>query len=365
VKNTLPLTSAGRQPRGAIKINGAAVTGWTHWETDENEFYQPDTFSAHFALSGLPADRDLSWWATQVKIEVELFAGFPADPDAYTAADLDSVFFGVVDEISVDFADLTMEITGRDLTAPLVDHKTSEKYVNQTASEIASLLAGKYGLTPVVTATTAKVGKYYQIDHVDLKDDRTEWDLLTWLAREEQFVVFMKGKDLHFQPKPTESQEPWVLRREPPSDDGPARWNAEGVKLSRTLTVAKDIEVTVHSWNSKSKKAFSRIAKRAKGKGGGEVQKYSYTIAGLTPDQAQKRADQIRDEISKHEVKLSFDGPADNLLSIEDVIKVEGTGSAFDQVFYPSSIARTLAWDGGYGWTVEAKNHAVESEPTL
>lgn len=365
MKNSLPMVSAGRIPRGAVKVNGQACAGWVSWEADQNEFFAPDTFKACFAMAGLPAERNTAWWASNGDIEIELFDGFPADPENFGPSDLTSRFLGVADEVAFNYDDMTLEVSGRDMTAPLVDHKSSEKYVNQTASEVATTLAGKYGLTPVVTATTTKVGKYYQIDHVDLKSDRTEWDLLTWLAREEQFVVFVTGRELHFQPRPQESQDPWVLRYTPASDSGPASWNAEGVKFSRTLTIARDVEVTVTSWNSKAKKAYTRKATRTKGGGSAAtVQKYSYRIAGLTPEQAQQRANQIRDEISRHEVKLAFDGPADDLLTMEDVIKAEGTGTDLDQVFYPQSITRSMTFDGGFAWTVAAKNHGVESEPS-
>lgn len=370
MKNTLPAGSVVRQPRGAVKINGQVIDGWLHFDTDETEFYSPDTFRVAFAMSALPQDKGVAWFASQTKLEVELFAGFPADPDHFGPEELESVFFGRTDEPAFDWDTLTIELTGRDLTADLIDHKTSEKYVNQTASQIATKLAGKYGLTPVVTATSQTVGRYYQIDHVELKDDRTEWDLLTYLARQEGFVVFVRGKELHFQPKAKAGQDPYVIRWTPASADGPPELNGTRLKTTRTLTVARDIEVTVTSWNHKQKKGFKVQSKRSKGQRGSkggkvEVQKYSYSIPGLTIDQAQKRADQIRDELSKHEMKLSLEGPADNLLHIDDVIQLQGTGTAFDQAYYPSSIARTLTVDGGYGWTVEAKNHGVESEPAL
>lgn len=369
MKNQVPARSAGRQPRGLVKVNGARLTGWVRADVDQNTFYEPDKFTLYLAIGGLPNAMNADWWSTAGQIEVEIFAGFPADPDSYGDGDLDSLFFGVVDEARVDWGTRTIEVTGRDLTSKLIDHKTTEKYVNKTASEVASTLAGKYGLTPVVTATKTKIGRYYQIDHVDLKDDRTEWDLLTWLAREEGFAVYVKGKELHFEPAPKAGQDPYVIRYAEATEDGPAQANAQEIKTSRSLTVARDIQVTVTSWNHKQKQPFKVTSTRTKNQRGpgpkGEAQKYSYSIGGLTKDQAQKRADQIRDELSKHEMKLSFDGPADNLLGVSDVIKLEGTGTAYDQVYFPDSIARSLTFDGGYEWSVSAKNHSPESEPAL
>jgi len=95
------------------------------------------------------------------------------------------------------------------------------------------------------------------------------------------------------------------------------------------------------------------------------VQEYAYTIAGLDPDQAQKKADQIRDELTRHQMRMSFEGPADNDLQMGNTIVLTGTETTFDQVYYPESISRHLSREGGYGWEVEAKNHLPESEPTL
>lgn len=373
MKNALTNASEVRQPRGLVKVNGAVVTGWTEFEAEQNEFYSPDTFRVSFAMSDLPKENGAAWFAAQGRLEVELFVGFPADPDHYSPGELTSIFFGVADEPSFEWDVLTIEITGRDLTADLIDHKTSEKYVNSTASQVATKLAQKYGLKPVVAATQTKVGRYYTRDLVNLQDDRTEWDLLTFLAREEGFAVYVKGRELHFEPKTAGKGEPYLIRYTPASADGPPTLNGVRLTTSRALTVARDIEVTVTSHNSKKKLSFKAVSRRSKTQKGpgaaGSVQKYSYSIPGLTQDQAQKRADQIRDELAKHEMKLRLEGPADNLLWITDAILLEGTGTAFDQTYFPQSIIRRLkagdGEDGGYSWMVEAKNHSPESEPSL
>ncbi len=368
MKNAILTQGVGRRPRGLIKINGFVMPpSWDSVTWEENEFAQPDTFDLRLAMSALPPARDLAWWADIEEVEVEIFAGFPVDPANYSSADLESVFLGRADDLDFNWETATLSVTGRDFTAKLMDHKTSEKYVNLTASQIASKLAAKYGLEPKITATKEKAGKYYQIDHVDLKAERTEWDLLTWLARQEQFAVFVRRKALHFQPLPTGKQDPYVLQYTPPAiAGGPRRGNFETLTTGRSLTVAKGVEVTVQSWNSAKKTAYKRKSTRLPKSGRkGDVQKYSYNIAGLTPAQAQARADQIRDEISRHERRLTTGGPADNLLTIDDAVRLQGTGTAFDQIYYPASIVRTLTPAAGYDWTVSLKNHSPESTPTL
>jgi phage protein D len=57
--------------------------------------------------------------------------------------------------------------------------------------------------------------------------------------------------------------------------------------------------------------------------------------------------------------------PGDNDLDTTSLIQLSGTGTAFDQVYFPDSITRRLSFDGGYEMTIEAKNHAPDSTVTL
>jgi hypothetical protein len=105
----------------------------------------------------------------------------------------------------------TIHITGRDLTAKLIDTKTSENFLNQTSSQIAQTLAARHGLAAQVTATTTRVGTYYSQNHSGLSQERSEWDLLVELAAYEDFDVYVRGETLYFQPKPTDSGERYVI----------------------------------------------------------------------------------------------------------------------------------------------------------
>lgn len=363
--NTVPIVSTVRNPRSIVQANGVKVGGLKSWDVDEIEFSHPSTFRCLFALNAPDNEADPAWWFSQEPdIEVEIFVGEPTDPSNYGTGDLESLFVGRADEVTAHWDTGLLEVTGRDLAAKLMDLKSSKKYVNQTASQVATQLASDAGLTPVVTSTSTKVSKYYEIDHIQLQDDRTEWDLLTWLAREEGFAAYVKGRELHFEPKPDAGADPYLLRFTPGGDQGYNEGNFTSLSTTRVLTMAKDIKVIVRSWNAKRKKAFTKTATRSK-KGGGEVQEFSYVIAGLDPEQAQARADKILAEQSKHEMRLSHEGPADNLLHIANVIQVTGTGTAADQVYFPASIARSFDAESGYRWSVEAKNHATESESSL
>lgn len=369
------MDSVARRPRGAVLVDGEALRGWESWEIDTNSFYQADSFHVIFSLSDMPADRDAAWWAARNTVSIEIKAGFPADPEKYTVNELDTLILGNADDITIDLLKRTVEVSGRDLTSTLIDAKTTEKFQNLTASQIVSKLATRRGLTPVVTATSTRAGKYYEIDHARLTSEQSEWDLLSWLAFEENYIVFVKGRELHFQPKPTSSDKPYVLQWQWPDDKrGYPIFNGKTLSFSRNLTLAKDVIVTVKSWNSKSGKAFTKTVRATHNKNTvlagaaqptGDAQTYSYTIPGMTPEQALQRAQSLLREITQHEVRLSATMPADNFLSITSVVQVTGTNTALDQVYFPDNIVRTMSIDEGYAMSVTGKNHNVESEQTL
>lgn len=361
-----------RQVRSVVTINGVACGSLVSWEAETNEFTAPDTCSAHFALSDLPAQFDEGFWADTPSAKIEIFVGVPLDPDKYSSADLTSVFFGDVDDPVIDWVGTDLHLTGRDLSAKMIDAKTSEKYINKTASEIASILAGKYGLTPVITATTAKAGKLYAQDHVQLKDERTEWDLLTWLARVEGFRVYVKGRELHFEPIPDPATlKPFIVKRVAPGEAKTVSGNYVSLSTGRSLTIAGDIKVTVKSWGRSKKPVIRSAVRTGRGSGSGrgtgvkKKQEYEYSIPNLSPDQAQQKANTLLAEVSKHIMRLNFGGAASEDLHKDNVIALEGTGTSWDQTYFPETIHRQFDPEDGYSWTVSAKNKPTADEPTL
>jgi phage protein D len=371
MKNAVPVVSTARQPRSIVRVAGVAIPFAT-WQCDNNSYFAADTFRVTFPISTLPSGYGADWWFAQAQIEVEILVGFPADADNPQPSELLSLIYGRVDDLTLELTDTTIEVSGRDLTSVFIDTKTSQKFQNLTASAIASKLAVSHGLTAVVTATTTKVGRYYTQDVVRLQDERSEWDLLTWLAREESFICFVQGHTLYFQPAPAQSQDPYVFQW---TAGQPSQTNGTTLRIARNLTLAKDIKVLVHSWNSKEKKGFTvpaqasharnAVSRRSPIPVSGDAQTYSYTFKNLTREQAQAKANQLLKEITAHEMRLEVEGPADNRLSRTDVIQVQGTGTAADQTYYPDSITRTFNVEDGYAWRIEAKNHSPQTQITL
>lgn len=366
-------------PRGVVKINGTVLDGFKEMEVTENGFYEADSFRVTFPVDALVAGFTVDELIDAEKLEIDMYEGEPANPNRYSAADLDEWVSGEVDDLSFDPINGTVTLSGRDFTSRFIDAKTTEKWQNNTASEIATALANKRGLTPVVTATTQPVGTYYQIDHARVDEARTEWDLLTWLASQtladdgRKFVVYTKGRKLYFQPEPKEDDNPYILKIEPPTDErGYPVFDGKTIHFSRSLKVLKDVVVQVKSWNAKTKTANTASYPRsgtstnvAAGQSEARKQLYSYTIPGLSTEQALQRAQAIHADIVKHQVALNSVIPNDNAMTTRRVIKVTGTGTKFDQVYFPDSIHRVLSNGGGAVMTVTAKNRAPEQQVTL
>jgi len=350
---TIPLA---RQPRGAVRLNGELMTGWVSFDVDNNSFYQADTFRVVFAVTALPKDKGADWFAKQTSIECEILAGFPKTPDSFNPEELKVLIFGKVDDINYNPATFEIELSGRDLTSAFIDAKTTEKFQNLTSSKIVEQIASRRGLKPVVTPTKTVVGTYYQIDHADISEQRTEWDLLTYLAAKEQYSIFVSGKELHFSPLPSATDTPYLLKWEQPTKDhGFPIFNGKSIAFSHSLTLSKGVAVTVRSWNQKQKKGFTVYYPH---KPKDSDQAYSFTVPNKTHEEALQIAQTKHKEITKHEIKVMVELPGDNDLTISSVLKVEGTLTDFDQIYYVDSVTRQMSFNEGYTMAVNGKNIA-------
>ncbi|RQZ24054.1 hypothetical protein DIE14_23140 [Burkholderia sp. Bp9017] len=360
--------------RGLVKVNDEPIQGWIDFEVESNTYASSDSFRVRFAANALPADRSVAWFSQQQDMYVELFAGVPADPTNWTTTELPSWIYGQVDNINHDPVSGIVEVSGRDLARMLIDAKTTEKFQNKTSSQIASLLAARHGLTPQVTKTSTLVGKYYAIDHDAMNNARTEWDLLCYLARIEQFVVYVRGKTLYYQPRPDPTKTtPYRITFTPPdAHNGSPTCNVEGLKFSRTLTVSRGVYVHVRSFNDVDQRVYTATyptsaSKRSTAPGSvgnsSDAQTYFYSVPNLTQQQCVRMAQAKYQDIVRHEMRAEFEVPAagNDDLDTTSIIEISGTGTAYDQLYYPESITRELSFPDGYRMTVHAKNHAPDS----
>ncbi len=275
-----------------------------------------------------------------------------------------SVFQGRVDVVEIDAIQGLLRAEGRDLTAALIESRTQQTFANRTSSEIATMFAAEHGLTGAITQTTTPVGRYYQNEHDRITLDQfsratTEWDLLSFLAQQEGFDVFVVGSTLHFQP-PSGPENALTLTSASVID----------LRLERALTLARDIEVTVKSWNTRQQSAFTQTARSSgrqlpgQGQGAMRPQRFVYVRPNLTPDQALKLAQQKLAELSRHERTFAASMPGELALTPRSVVTLVGTGSDFDQTYFVDSIERHLHVETGFSQHIRCKNLEPASQAT-
>ena len=169
-----------------------------------------------------------------------------------------------------------------------------------------------------------------------------------FLARQEQFDVYVKQTTLSFHP-PTAGAGAVILR---PAD-------LIGLRAERSLTLAGDIEVTVKSWNARQQRAFTQTARSTAGGAAapsGSPRSYVYVVPNLTTSQAISLAQQKLAELTRHERVVSLTMPGELTLTARDVILLQGTQTAFDQAYYVDAIDRRMSVDGGFVQHVRAVN---------
>jgi len=361
-----------RQPRSIVIVNGVQFA-FLSWEVNNNGYYQADTFTARFPLTqpGITEPwlyNGAQWWAELTDVDVQIYDGFPADPTNFTVANLTLRILGRADSIEIDPIHKTVQVTGRDYTSKLIDTKVAPPNQNRFASDVAAHYAVENGLIPVIPiATSTKVGVYYRIDHVGMKVEKSAWDILCALAHAESFNVYVKGKELHFEPKPDPAKARVLTL-----DNSQRVTNAPTPELRfiRNLTLAHGIAVYVRSWNDKQKKGFTKVARSKRTKDPvtkrnqpltGEEQVYSYTIPNLTPVAAQAKADSLLASISQHEVRFTADDmPGDPTLDPFQPVRWLYNGTMYAQTYFLESVVRSFSFQA-YTMSIRGKNHSVES----
>ncbi len=363
-------SSALRAPRGVVTLNGTALDRFTDFSVINNSHYQSDTFRLSLPLYGQPSTSDWAYWSTETDIEVSLSVAF-LDQSSGALLSPTNLLIGLADEVNVDSIRGTVTVTGRDYSSKFIDTKTTDKYPQLTASQIATKLATEQGLTPNVTDTSTPVGVYYDDEGSRLTREETEWDFLTALGQREGFQVLVQGNTLYFGPAPDlSSTPPYLIQWVPAPAGGLPSCNATSLQFSRALTIARDIVVTVLSHSretGKSVKAEARSTNALRsGRSGRKAgaQTYVFNLPNLTQGQAQAEANKRLLDLSRHERIVEGTLPGDSLLTMQSVMQVIGTGTDWDQTYFLDRIEREIGFGSGYGMRFRVKNHSTYSEVT-
>lgn len=366
--------SQTQQPRGIVVINGIRVA-WIDIEVNNNAYHQADSFRVTVPVTNnQPKEITREWWNAQNPMCVEIYMGFPSDPDNYDINDpnMKLMIVGNVDEFPHDLVNDTISLTGRDYSSLMIETKivvnTAE---NRTASKMIKSIADSYGLgTSHIQENKKLMGTLYKNAFTKMNRNTTEWDLVSFIAKETGWQVYINGTDLYFEPKPANPPIYPLVWSDSDRDNIKSFWGKTFV-VTRNLTLAKNIKVMVRVLNVKTGTAFTvpieathtkdKVLNRGKRYIGTPQVYFEHIDQRMTRDEAIAKGYEILENISRHQMKLVCDGiPGDTILSPHHIIRLIGT-SDYDQDYQSDQIIRTMSMERGFVMDITAKNHDVNT----
>jgi len=368
-----PAAKTLRQPIAVVRLDGQELQGVRSVKVANSAHRAADTFEVRLALQQQPSNADwAAWGGPNTRSEIEVLFGL-ADPATGQRVALQSAIIGPVDKIEVEQPDNQVVLSGRDYSAVLIDTQSFESFENKLASEVATLIAERHGLTPRVTATTTPIGQFSAHDnaYTGATVRQSEWDLLTRLAQAENFDVFVRGRTLFFQPPADPAGQPYPLGWTPAAGLGLApQASVKNLRLTRMVPLTRDLIVTVTSHASASGTAITQTARSAlTGPSAGSAaivgpQLYVVDIPGLTAAQAAARAQKLISDFGRHERLVDVEMPGDPLLTIDSPLILSGTGTGWDQSYFIDRIERELSLGRGFTMHLSAKNRSNSASVT-
>ncbi|MDD2878006.1 MAG: hypothetical protein PHT60_13595 [Acidiphilium sp.] len=325
-------TVGSRSIAVGVAIDGVPVAG-----VERLELMQ----CGHFA-----ADRFQVWLATGATLGgAALFAGLQAGIVTITiglgSAGLagEPILTGQIDNVAVDFGTGHVVLSGRDLSARLIDAEVAQSFANQTASEIATAFAADAALETNVTATSTPVGQYYELAHMRTglglhTRHVTRWDLLAGFAAFEQFSLSVTGTVLNFGPPALRAPMLLTFGRDFLS-----------LVVDRALGLVTP-KVTVTSWNPKLKQSFSQSSGTA---GGVTLVRPNLTQAEVDQETTAQQA-----ALAAQAVLLRASMPGELSLGPDGVILLQGTGTSLDASYVVRTIERSVDMRQGFIQRFEA-----------
>jgi phage protein D len=310
----------------------------------QNRTKKTSSFTASFGLDGLPPGIDESYLANTTPLPAQLYVA--TQPNG---GDRNLLVDGELTDVDIDYVTRTVSVGGQDKSADLHATKTSEKFQNQKGSDIVTMLASRIGLTAVVDASLLLAGKLFQIDFAKMTDGISYAALMHKLAEFDGAYWYVKGSQLFYKQAGASSGS-YVVTYAPPTG-GPAQGDFLRLTIKRRVPLSKDIEVTVSTWNTKQKKAFTST-KVVKGQGG--TTRYGYKTQELTKDRTDQHASSAALDHARHEIALSIEMAGDPAIDITQKLTLRGT--AYAQDYDMDSIQHEFSYGGGYTMSIEAKS---------
>ena len=324
-----------RTPQIKVTLRGVVLAGVLSAEIDSNNHFAADRFRVRFVASVVSLDL-LHIPGGQIEIEIGL-------DDKWL-----SCVVGLIDTVNFDPLLGTVDAEGRDLSAQFIETQTDETFANRTSSEIATLFGSRHGLIVAADPTTTPIGRYYQSEHdrVTLSQfgkTMTEWDLLAFLAIREGFDLFMTGRVLRFGYPVLTTVNTVQLA------------DCSGLHLGHAVGLARPVDVSVKSWNSKSGES---VTGHALSFGIGPIWLRKITRPNLSSADAQQQAERVIADLKRHEWTAVVTMPGELGLTARSIIQLEQTKSQWDRIYSVGQISRRIDVKRGFTQTLSLQGIA-------
>jgi len=317
------------RPGARILINGEPLGGLVALEVQAPGPFMAGRFRAVFAMGDAPC-LSISMYSKLGLVPTTLEVS--TNSLSYT-----SLLKGFTENIRIDVRKNIAILSGRDITSMMIDSEISETFVNQTASEVAFIIATRHGLVPNITVTEQRVGQYYQIDHTRTglnvgSRSTTEWNLLCRLADAEGFLVSVTDGVLNFGPASSSS-----IRTVTPD---------KFIDLDVDYLTALPKMVAVRSWNSSEKAAIQETA------GSGPIT--NIVMPNMKSGLAKNTAVNYLSLMRQHQKILRGKMRGNTDLELGSNLMLTGTNSDLDDTYVVTSLRHRLNEHEGFVQMVQA-----------
>jgi len=361
-----------------LRLNGVFVPTW-RGTVELSAYSVADTASFDTFIANAPVDYGkLSQTVSPCPFEVFIGqAGLISQQSVNQR-----VLYGLLEEEACNYEEDRIELRARGVLALLIDQRlTANIPWNQTVDKVISGIIQQYGLQAQVTPTSVVVGTILQADYVAMSRNYRAFEFITALADGLAWDVRVQGTTVIVGPPPTRGQVPEITKV----------WgNNAGEKLRVTHNAlhSRNIKVIVKSYLSRTKSRTASLGldpaeeEFLLGVGGptpastpkiagpsgnqtgftsvggsytGEV--FTKHFPGLTAQQCDIKAAEIRDEITRHEfiVELTWSPTLEEVQKLvpagcEWTLNLSGcsqrsANSSSAGVYYPKTV--TWEWDSG------------------
>lgn len=331
-----------RDVRGYLQLNGTSLPV-LELEAVQTATKQSGQFSAAVAIDGLP-DGIEDMMATETQITGAVAVEIDGEMTVLQQGDIDTADF--------DLDTRVLTVSGRDASAKLHSQRSSEKFNNQTSSDIVSSVSQAAGVVVQADSTDMKAGRFFQIDWTKITNNTSLGSLIHKLAEFEGASWYVKDDTLHFSAgNNSGSGQPYLVSYY--ADGQNVVGNFLTLRVSRNIPLHKDnVTTTVSSWHAKSKKVYT-------GTQGAGKNTYKYHAPNHDQGHVDKLSKSKHADHTRHALTLSVEMVGDPSIDISQKLQLSGT--KFDGLFDIDRINHKVA-ERGYTMNIEAKTAGDSSE---